>query len=29
MLDIDVANGTVTIDHNDRIIEVSNTLTEV
>ena len=28
-LDIDVAKGKVTLDHNDRIIEVSNTETEV
>jgi hypothetical protein len=29
IIDIDVAKGSVTIDHNDRIIEVSNTVTEV
>lgn len=29
MLEIQVAERTVRIDHNDRIIEVSNTLTEV
>jgi hypothetical protein len=28
-LEIDVRTGKVTLDHNDRIIEVSNTLTEV
>jgi hypothetical protein len=28
-LTIDVAKGTITLDHNDRIIDVSNTLTEV
>jgi hypothetical protein len=28
-IDIDVRKGKISIDHNDRIIEVSNTLTEV
>ena len=28
-LTIDVSKGTVTLDHNDRFIDVSNTLTEV
>jgi hypothetical protein len=28
-LTIDVANGTVTLDHNDRVIEFCNSLTEV
>lgn len=28
-IDIDVASGTVTIDHNDRIVEVCNSMTEV